>query len=150
MSVADDFRRCLEELDVAGVWRLWHIVQPNLPQPATDREALVTLHVARTQATSIRFRLRAYSHRWLTDNGYPSMLPDELKPRAERVYPKIVDAVGISVNMRSPDMKPLAALIRKSMEDAVQGCYADGKRDPVFVKARMMEARRNTMKKLLG
>jgi hypothetical protein len=150
MSTSDDFRRCLEELDVAGVRQLWHFVQPNLPQPATDLEALVTLHVARTQAASIRFRLRAYSHRWLTDGGYPSMLPDELRPRAERMYPKIADAVGISVNMRSPDMKPLAVLIRQSMEDAVNECYADGKRDPVFVRARMMEARRNTLKKLLG
>lgn len=145
-----EFRRCLEEIDIAGVRRLWAHVSPHLPQPKTDHEALVTIHHARTQANSIRLRLRAWSHRWLLDNGYPSGLPDELKPSAERLYPKIVQGVGISVNAKSALMKPITGLIRKSMEDAVSDAFADGNIDPVFVSARMKEAREKEVKRLLG
>src|ERR1044072_6980895 len=98
---ADALRRCLEECDVAGIRALWAQIPPGMPQPHTDAEALATIHRARTEANSIALRLRAYSHRWLEDRGLPSGLPDELRPRAERMYPRVVDGVGISVNIRS-------------------------------------------------
>lgn len=139
MSSAE-LRRCLEDCDVAGARKLWAQVAPHLPQPRNDAEALIALHHARTAANSIAFRLRAYSHRWLLDHGYPSGLPDELRPKAERMYPVIADGVGIACRA-SALMMPIAHLIRGRMSDAVMDAYADGRKEPAFVKNRMMQAR---------
>jgi hypothetical protein len=147
---ASEFRRCLEVVDIDGIRKLWAHVSPHLPQPQSDAEALVTIHQARTQAKSVAFNLRAYSHRWLTDNGYPSGLPDDLKPSAERVYPKIVEAVGISVNFRTLEFRPVANLVRGAMSDAVMESFADRVVDPVKVSAHMAEAKRTAVRKLLG
>lgn len=144
------FKRCLEEVDVVGIRKLWAYVSPHLPQPQTDNDALVCIHHARTQTRSISTRLRFYSHRWLLDQGYPSGLPDELKPSAERMYPRVVDGVGISVNSKNPIMKPINNIVRGAMSDAVEEAYADKKTDPVFVRARMNEARDKTVKQLVG
>src|SRR6266403_1167373 len=95
------FRRCLIDLDVAAARKLWAQTRPGFVRPDNDKEMLIVLHHARTQASSIALRQRAWSHRWLLDHGYPSGLPDKLKPRAERIYPRVVEAVGISVNARS-------------------------------------------------
>jgi hypothetical protein len=40
---------------------------------------------------------------------------------------------------------PLAKAIEKAMSDAVAEAYADGKRAPEFVRARMREARARVM-----
>lgn len=144
---ADDFRRCLVECDVPGIRQLWKHVAPHLGQPETDSEALVAIHHARTQAVSIPFRLRAYSHRWLTDNGYPSGMPDHLKPQAERIYPHVVEAVGIAA-LNQTAMTPI---LQRAMSDAVMDAHEEGRlNDPIFVKARMMEARAKTIKQLIG
>jgi hypothetical protein len=113
-----------------------------MPQPGTDHEALITIHRARTEARSMPLSLRAYSHCWLVDHGVPSGLPDELKPRAERMYPRIVEAVGIAVKAGSAERIPLARRLRKAMEDAVAECYADGDTEPAFVRGRIVEARK--------
>jgi hypothetical protein len=149
-EVADAFRRCLEDLDVALMRRLWSKFIPHFEQPSSDADALMMMHHARTQAESVSFTNRAYSHSWLRERGFPSGLPDELKPRAERLYPRVVTAVGISVNASSPEFKPAALIIRRSMEDAVNECYADGVEDPTLVKKRMDEARIKTIDKLYG
>ena len=135
-----EFRRCLETLDIAGVRTLWHRIAPHLPPPLDDHNCLVAIHHARTQANSIALKLRAYSHHWLLDHGLPSGLPDDLKPKAERMYPRIAEGVGVAV-MSSSFMRPVARAIQMAMADAVMEAYADNKRDPVFVKQRMMEAR---------
>jgi hypothetical protein len=85
-------RSILKDLDVHAAKRAWG--EPD------DAKTLVMLHMARTAAKSIPMGLRAYSHRWLVDHGLPSQLPDELKPKAERMYPQVVSAVGIAVKMR--------------------------------------------------
>lgn len=145
-----EFRYCLEQLDVVGIRKLWRHVSPHLPQPKDDHEALVTIHQARTRAESMAMRLRFYSHRWLLDNGYESGLPDRLKPSAERVYPRVVEAVGISCNATSSLFRPITGIIQGAMSDAVLECYADGERQPEIVKGKMMEARRKTISNLLG
>lgn len=148
---AAGFRRCLEAGDANAARLLWKYVFPALPQPTSDLEALATLHAARTAARSILFKLRAYSHRWLVDNGYPSAMPDELKPKAERVYPRVTAAVGISVNTKSEILKPITGLVRAAMEDAVLEAHADGKLgDSAFVKVRMFEAKDRIIKQLVG
>lgn len=139
-------QRCLIECDVAGAMRLWAHVSPNMPQPKTDADALIVLHHARTQARSVPFKLRAYSHAWLCERGLPSGLPDELRPKAERVYPRVAEAVGVSVKALSEASIPIAKAIEQAMSEAVAEAYADGKRDPGFVKARMQEARSRVMR----
>lgn len=133
-------------MDVAAVRALWPVINPGGYGPKTDEDALTVLHYARTQANSLTFGMRAYSHKWLGERGLPSGLPDELRPRAERFYPQTVEAVGISVKSLSEAGKPLAAAIERAMADAVEDAYADGKRDTLFVKARMEEARVRMMR----
>lgn len=145
------FRTALEDLDVALMRKLWAHVQPNMPQPKTDAGTLVALHHARTQARSVEFDKRAYSHAWLVERGYPSGLPEHLKPRAHRTYPVVAKAVGISVSSRSPLMKPLVGEVRAAMERSVLESFADGRQDDTdFVKSRMMEARDRTIQSLVG
>jgi len=78
---AAEFRRCLIDLDVNGVRKLWAEVSPHLPQPSNVKETLFTLHMARTEAQSVPLRLRQYSHRWLRERGFGSMLPEALWPK---------------------------------------------------------------------
>lgn len=141
-----EFRRCLSECDVVAIRKLSNHVFPNAPQPTNDKEALATIHYARTQSKWMDLRLRAYSHRWLVDQGYPSALPDELRPRAERMYPIIVEGVGIATKTT----EPAAKLIRQAMSDAVQDAYASKQTDPLFIKQRMIEARGKTIRRLFG
>jgi len=134
------------ELDSDESVRLWNLIQPGHPVPQTRQEVLICLHMARTAARSIPLRLRAYSHRWLLDNGYPSQLPDRLKPRAERLYPTDVRSVGISVNSNYPVVKEA---IQGAMQNAVLESYADGHQDdPETVRKRMQEARQKERKGL--
>ncbi len=135
-----EFRRCLIDLDVEGSRKLWAKVAPHLMQPTDASQVLFTLHYARTQTRSIASRLRYYSHRWLCDNGFPSGLPDELKPLAERMFPKIVTAVGIAVKSMSAAGAPLAKMVQQVMSDAVAEAYADGITEPCIVKERMASA----------
>ena len=146
MTHAAELRRCLEDCDVVAIRRLWVHISPHLPQPKDDDAALVAIHHARTQMTSMSIRLRAYSHRWLLDHGYPSGLPDALKPRAERMYPQIAEGVGICVHT-SRLLRPVGLMIRGAMSDAVMDVYAHECRpDPAFVRARMQEARESVGK----
>lgn len=78
---AAEFRRCLIELDVTGVRKLWAEVSPHLPQPKSIKETLFTLHMARTEAQSVPLGLRQYSHRWLRERGFGSMLPEAQWPK---------------------------------------------------------------------
>ena len=141
MNHADEFRRCLIDLDVVGICDLWFHVNPHLQQPKNNEEALATLHYARTGANSIPMKLRCYSHAWLCERGLPSSLPDWLKPKASRLYPHEVKAVGVAVKAMSAANESIARAIEKAMSDAVMECYAGGVTDPVVVKARMAAAR---------
>jgi hypothetical protein len=141
MNHAAEFRRCLIELDIVGICDLWFHVSPRLPQPKNNDEALATMHYARTQAGSIPVKLRCYSHAWLCERGLPSGLPDWMKPKAARLYPHSVNAVGVAVKAMSAASEPLARAIEKAMSNAVMECYADGVTDSDIIKARMDAAR---------
>lgn len=149
MKHSRELRRCLLEADVQGARKLWAETQPQLPQPASDAEAEIMLHHARTCMESIPLRPRAYSHRWLVERSLPSALPDELKSRAERMYPVIAEGVGIAVLGRGV-YAPISKLVQAAMAEAVVECYADGQRETEFVKARMQEARHRVVRDLLG
>jgi hypothetical protein len=139
----------MRELDAAGARLLWAQVASRMPQPKSDEDALTMLHHARTQSAAMGVRERAYSHRWLLDRGLPSGLPDELKPRAERLYPVKAEAVGISIN-GGGIFAPIIPLVREAMEDAVLECFADGHKETEIVRPRMFEARAKAVKQLLG
>lgn len=149
---AAEFHRCIEECDVAGIRRLWLHVAPRCPQPKSDAEALRTLHMSRTRLETMPLNLRAYSHRWLLDQGLPSQLPDELKPVAERLYPKVVEAVGISVNFKSEALAPLVQPVQSVMEVVANEAHADPKlwADQPRVRRLMMDAKARELKKLVG
>lgn len=146
-----EFRNMLEAGDIRGLrgWYAKH--RPAMPQPETDDQAEIVMHIARTETPAVSFRARAYSHAWLCERGLPSRLPDELKPKAERLYPVATIAVGLSVNARNPLIVPAMGEVRGAMEHAVLEADADGRiADTVFVKARMAEARERTMRALFG
>lgn len=147
---ASAFRNALERADVTYLRAYWATHAPHLPQPETDEQAEIIMHRARTEAASLSLKSRAWSHRWLAERSLPSGLPDALRPRAERMYPIIAEAVGISVATRSTIFQPAADEIRRSMEDAVEECWADGRRETPFVRQRMGEARDRTIKALFG
>lgn len=144
------FRNLLEAGDINGLREFWARHAPNMPQPETFEAAEIVMHRARTEAASITLRARAYSHAWLCERSLPSGLPDELKPEAQRMYPVTVEAVGISVNTLNPLLRPAMLEVRGAMEDAVNDAYSIGRRDPVFVRERMFEARDRTLKALFG
>jgi hypothetical protein len=138
-----DFRLLLERGDPKALRAAWKTVAPHLPQPASDEQAEIAMHHARTQAESIPMALRQYSHDWLVERNLPSALPPKDQPR-------IAETVGISVNFRSSFLKPAATEVRTAMEHAVLDRYAMGDKDPAIVQAAMAEAREKTMRALFG
>lgn len=145
------YRQILDECDIAGMRRVWAEDFPHLAQPANDAQAEIMMHHARTQSPLLTLKKRAWSHRWLTERYLPSGLPDQLKPAAERLYPRIAPAVGIIVlgEARGGTMAPAYRQVRESMEHAVLEAQADGKlEDSAHVTLRMKEARRRTHKGL--
>jgi hypothetical protein len=81
---AAEFRRCLIELDVVGITRLWAHLAPAPMQSGSEAEALASLHMARTGAQSVPLKLRQYSDRWLRECGIGSLLPQEMRPQGWR------------------------------------------------------------------
>lgn len=150
MSAHSEFQRALAEGDVRLLRRIWRTVFPHLPEPKDAAEAEATMHVARTAAESVPLKARAYSHRWCEERGLPSQLPDKLKPSAERMYPKIVEAVGIACKTSKDWLKPAMPIIEKAMTDVVEDAFASGERDPGLIRDRIQFARTDTMKRLFG
>lgn len=151
MSAQSEMLAALESGDAKRCALITKVLYPHMPPPENDLAVDAAMHLARTDTPAISFRARAWSHRWLTERGLPSRLPDDLKPRAERLYPRVVEAVFVSANTNSPFLKPVAKLVQASMCDAVEEAAADGKLgDPGFVRARMEQARVRTFQQLLG
>lgn len=150
VDFSGEFRRCLDTLDVADMRRLWANHSPHLPQP-NDAQCLATMHLARTEAQSIDFHKRAYSHAWLAERGLPSKLPDHLRPTAQQMFPVVAKAVGISVKAASEHGKKAAVEIQSAMEDAVKESVEDGRFDDVaHVKRRIDAARKKAIDRLFG
>ena len=146
----DAFRQCLLQMDIATMRKLWAFVSPHLPPAGTDEEIEISIHYARTLTKTIGFKDRAYSHAWLAERALPSGLPDHLRPRAERMYPRVVPAVGVSFNFLSLELQPLKPVVQAAMEKAILEVHADGKiLDTLLVKQRMEEARKRVFKELM-
>lgn len=150
MDASALFIECMEWLDVGLTRRLWQAAFPHLP-PLEDDESIVTmLHLARTRSNSIDIRNRAYSHRWLMERGHTSLLPDDLRPQAERIYPRIVTGVGIGTVIGSTTSQARLEFgqeVRTQMENAVLDAYAEGRTDPEYVRGRMEDARQKAWRR---
>ena len=144
--------RVVAELDVPQYRKLWVHLFPHLPSfdGQSDYQVVAVMHMARTQMEPIADKLRFYSHRWLLDNGFPSQLPDKLKPSAEKMYPVVEGSVGIALKTHSPIMAPILDRIVGAMSDAVMYCYANNDKEPVIVRKQMEHARVKITKKLVG
>ena len=140
------FRALLEALDIAGCRRMWRSLFPEMPLPETDTDAEIVVHIARTRSEMVALRSRFYSHRWLTERGWPSELPDHLRPRAEQVSPVTVEGVGIA----SVFKRPYTEAVQDKMRRAVLECYADGEDNPDVIRSVMLERREREMRRLFG
>lgn len=136
---SSEFRRCLVDCDIPGIIKLWKHVSPNMPCPETDEDALICIHMTRTATERLPFRFRAYSHRWLTERMLRSLLPDDLKPKAERLYPRIVSAVGICVSGLNNRKSGYHHAVNKALCDLVADMYAHGIEDPERIKLAMKQ-----------
>lgn len=125
---AAEFRRCIEQLDVVGVRRLWQHVSPHLPQPKDDREALHTLHLARVRVETLPPKMRQYSQDWLD---------------AETARLKVSCGVGISIEAPI-HRRTQAAETRAAMSGAVTDSIKAGidiDTEAAEVRLRMNKAR---------
>lgn len=136
-------------LDIEGMRRVTSAVMPHIAA-GSDDAVLTAMHMARTSTDSLPLRLRAYSHRWLTERHLPSQLPDHLKASADRLYPTVKTAVGISIGFRAPELKPAGQSIARAMSEAVEDCYAQGREAPDYVRPRMNEAGARERRALFG
>src|SRR5262245_17908698 len=134
-----EFRRCLVDCDTEQIVKIWKHVAPDQPCPETPEQALICIHMARTAAERMVFRFRAYSHAWLRERGIKSLLPDKLLPRADRMYPKIVSAVGICVASPSNHKTAYHHHVSTALCDIVEHFYADGIQDTARIHAAMKE-----------
>jgi len=66
---AAEFRRCLIQMDVGGMLKLWAHVAPHLGSQSLE-DALISIHIARCEMKSIDPKLRLYSQDWLLERGY--------------------------------------------------------------------------------
>lgn len=119
--------RCLLNLDIEGMRKLHAYINPHLPAAGSDNDVLVSMHHARTQMEPVPLKLRAYSHRWLVDNGHPSGLPDHLKPKAEQICPRVVPATGFAMMFGSKILKPLIPLVETKVHEVILDAYGTDK-----------------------
>lgn len=151
MKHSAEVRRCLVELDVDTMRRLASEVFIGMPVAKDDREVLTTMHVARTSMASLPFKLRAYSHAWLKERNLPSQLHPTLWPKAERMFPQVVEGVGIAVQAFSSIGRAIAPIIEGAMSDAVMDIYADNLHpNAKKVKKRIIEVREKTVVQMIG
>lgn len=95
----------------------WAEKMPDFPQPASDEEAEIVMHQART-ASDIPLELRLWSHRWLIEHSYQSALPGLLIPKSEQLEVVEAKAIGIAViAIGGKRSQAEANAIRKKMEE---------------------------------
>lgn len=150
MTQPDHFRQLLIEGDFRAMRRVFAAHCPHLPEPADDDQAEVSMHMARTGAESIPFRHRAWSHRWLSERKYPSLLSDKLKPKAERLYPVARPIVGIAIKSLNKSRQPEADFVVQKMADVVCSLFSEGVYDSALVSKRMREVRELEAAKLFS
>lgn len=135
---ASEFRRCLLELDLDGITKIWRHVAPHLAEQS-PKDTMISIHIARCEMKYIPKKAKTYSEAWLADLGYRKIdgkWVEGLPPPA--VY---ADSVGISSRSASGYVLPLNQKIMTYMEDALLNTMAKGITEPRVQKENMMKAR---------
>jgi hypothetical protein len=132
---AAEFRRCLIQLDVAGMMTLWAHVAPHLGSQSLE-DALISMHIARCEMKRIDPKLRIYSEVWLLERGYQKIEGKWVSgPQPDEV---VVSAVGIAVRS---ECEAVRRRIHEAMTDALENARAKGTTDPVKQRVAMLSAR---------
>lgn len=129
-----EFRRCLLDLDVRGIRKVWRHVSPHLDQPATDADALHAIHLARVEMKTLPKAMREYSQAWL-------------KERETRRIARAV-AIGVGNVTSENNLVRLAALVtREAMVDSVLDSVRRGidlETESDEIRRRLLAARKKT------
>lgn len=130
-----EIRRCLVNLDLPGMMRLWAHVAPHLAGQA-PKDALISMHIARCEMRTLPRKLKDYSREWLAERGYRNIdgkWVEGLPP------PTVVaDAVGIAVKSSHPE---IGKRIHAAMSDALENSLAKGVTEPEMQREAMLKAR---------
>lgn len=130
-----EIRRCLENLDVAGMLRIWKHVAPHLCNQG-PAQALISMHMARVEMKTLGRKLKAYSRDWLLERGY-QLIDGKW---VEGAPPPTVysNAVGIAVRSNMPEV---GRRIHGAMVDALENELAKGTMEPEKQREAMLKAR---------
>lgn len=142
-----EYLRCLVQLDAPAMRALFRKTDPHLPQPRSDEEAMISIHMARAATPGIPQNLRIGSHLWLTKRQFPSALSHEqvaqwlaptkyLVPDGDQ---KIVTAVGIAIGDVNGRTSPILSKLREAIEHKVLEMYADGDTNPYLLQIEMRQ-----------
>lgn len=149
---ASSFLRCMLELDISGMRKLYAHTHPHL-QGGSDTQVLVALHMARTMADNVSIKMRQYSHAWLVAGGHHSSLPDHLKPKGEQVRPRVVPATGFAMMFGSKILKPLIPHVEGKVHEVILDAYATDKVHKIDhdkLRAGMLETKDAEIHSLVG
>lgn len=132
---ATEFRRCLLEMDVRAMMKLWAHLAPHLAEQSSE-EAVVSMHMARCEMKHIHPRLQNYSEAWLLGRGYRKIEGKWVSgPPPDEV---LASAVGIAVKSK---YEAVRQRIHRAMTDALENERARGTTDPLKQREAMLDAR---------
>lgn len=80
LKYGPEFRRCVLELDVEGMRKLWKHCAPHLAQ-SSPSGTLYALHLARTEMETCPISLKLYSQAWLNERGLGSGMMGDKRQR---------------------------------------------------------------------
>lgn len=149
-SAQSEFRQALRDRDVPLLMKASKVLFPKDQQPADETEATAQMHIARTMQGWMTVEERAYSHFWLKDRGFPSMLPNELLPWAERFEPAIRSGVGIACGTGKEWLKPALPLIQGAMAKTVIDRQELIETDPDLLRDKIKFAHNDEFRRLFG
>jgi len=132
---AAEFRRCLIQMDVSGMMKLWAHVAPHLGSQSLE-DALISMHIARCEMKRIAPKLRRYSQAWLLDRGYRKI--DGKWVSGLPPVDVVAAAVGIAVKSK---YEVVRRRIHDAMADALENERAKGTTDPRKQRGAMLAAR---------
>lgn len=132
---AAEFRRCLLQMDVKGMMKLWAHVAPHIANQS-PKDALISMHMARCEMKQINRCLRDYSRDWLMECGYRKIDGKWLSgPPPNEV---VASVVGIAVKSK---YEAVRKRIHDAMTDALENECAKGTMDPCMQRNAMLAAR---------
>lgn len=142
MDLTSEMRRCLLEMDVAGMMKVHARLNPHL-EATTAADALVSMHVARCEMKTAPGKAKAYSKAWLAERGFEKHNGRWTHGPAR---PDLVaSAVGIASKSNTPGV---ARKVMVAMNDALLNAMAKGINEPEMQREVMQKARMKVRQKL--